>query len=146
MFHACWCWEPASVLFSLPHAYIHPSYPRTPFPPRNKQVGAPLAGRVSDLMVKKWRKKRGGKWVAEDRLRAALFGATWLTPLSLALFGVANAYVDGTRGLVLCLVCLFINGIGVSSKDLPRSNGLSSDRRKLDMAPVLTRFYQPRWT
>ena len=72
-------------------------------------------------MIKKWRKKRAGKWVAEDRLRAASLGATWLIPFSLALFGVANAYVDGTLGLVLCLVCLFINGIGVSSKDPPRS-------------------------
>jgi len=74
-------------------------------------------------MVTKWRKKRAGKWVAEDRLRAALFGAAWLIPFSIASFGVANAYVDGTLGLVLCLVCLFINGIGVSSKDPPRSDG-----------------------
>ena len=65
-------------------------------------------------MIKKWRKKRAGKWVAEDRLRAALFGALWMVPLSTALFGVANAYIDGTPGLVVCLVCLFINGIGVS--------------------------------
>jgi len=74
-------------------------------------------------MVMKWRKKRAGKWVAEDRLRAALFGATWMIPFSIVLFGVANTYVDGTLGLVLCLVCLFINGIGVSSKDPPRSDG-----------------------
>ena len=73
-------------------------------------------------MIKKWRKKRAGKWVAEDRLRAALFGAIWLVPPSLALFGVANAYVDGTPGLVLCLVCLFINGVGVSTEDLLRSS------------------------
>ena len=65
-------------------------------------------------MIKKWRKKRGGKWVAEDRLRAALFGAIWLLPLSMALFGVANAYIDGPLGLVACFFCLFINGIGVS--------------------------------
>ena len=74
-------------------------------------------------MVKKWRRKRAGKWVAEDRLRAALFGAIWFIPLSTALFGVANAYVDGTPGLILCLVCLFINGIGVSSGNLLRPNG-----------------------
>ena len=74
-------------------------------------------------MIKKWRKKRGGKWVAEDRLRAAMFGAICLTPLSVALFGVANTYIDGTPGLVACLVCLFINGIGVSDRgfcDRPR--------------------------
>lgn len=76
-------------------------------------IGAPLAGRVSDLMIKRWRKKRAGKWVAEDRLRAALFGALWLIPLSLGLFGIANKYVDGVNGLAMCLACLFINGIGV---------------------------------
>ena len=65
-------------------------------------------------MIKKWRKRRAGKWVAEDRLRAALFGSIWFIPISIALFGIANAYIDGTRGLVVCLACLFINGVGVS--------------------------------
>lgn len=65
-------------------------------------------------MIKKWRKKRAGKWVAEDRLRAALIGAIWFMPLPMALFGVANTYIDGTPGLVACLICLFFNGIGVS--------------------------------
>ena len=32
----------------------------------------------------------------------------------MALFGFANAYVDGISDLVACLVCLFVNGIGVS--------------------------------
>ena len=94
-----------------------------------QKVGAPLSGRVSDLMIKKWRKKRAGKWVAEDRLRAALFGAIWLVPSSVALFGVANAYVDGTPGLALCLVCLFINGVGVSFNDSLHSGG---DRTRVE--------------
>jgi len=42
-----------------------------------------------------------------------MVGAAWCTPPSIALFGIANAYVDGTPGLVLCLFCMFINGIGV---------------------------------
>ena len=75
-------------------------------------------------MVKKWRKKRGGKWVAEDRLRAALVGAVFCTPPSAALFGIANTYVDGTPGLVLCLACLFINGIGVSFREFRDRAGL----------------------
>jgi len=90
-----------------------------------KIVGALLAGRISDIIIRKWRKKRAGKWVAEDRLRTALFGAIWLVPLSTVLFGVANAYVDGTPGLVLCLVSLFINGIGVSSEDFAIWRGLN---------------------
>ena len=65
-------------------------------------------------MIKKWRKKRAGKWVAEGRLRAALVGAMWFILPSIALFGIANAYIDGTPGLVIRFAYLFINGIGVS--------------------------------
>ena len=65
-------------------------------------------------MIKKWRKRRGGKWVAEDRLRAALFGSIWLLLTSMAFFGIANTYIDGTLGLVACFFCLFVNGVGVS--------------------------------
>lgn len=85
-------------------------------------------------MIKKWRKKRGGKWVAEDRLRAALFGAIWLIPPSVALFGVANRYVDGTPGLVLCLVCLFVNGVGVSFDNLLCLYG---NRTRVDVEPLV---------
>ena len=63
-------------------------------------------------MIKKWRKKRAGKWVAEDRLRAAMVGAIWI-PLSTGIFGIINTYLDGRIGLVMCLVFLFINGAGV---------------------------------
>jgi len=116
VFHPRWYWTPELV--TLSHTFLFASgFSPKPYPrilTTRKQVCAPIAGHVSDLMIKKWRKKRAGKWVAEDRLRAALFGAIFLIPLSLALFGVANTYIDGTRSLVVCFFCLFINGIGVS--------------------------------
>jgi MFS superfamily sulfate permease-like transporter len=68
-------------------------------------------------MIKKWRKKRAGKWVAEDRLRAAIFGAA-LLPLSTGFFGIANTYIYGNTGLVVCLACLFVNGIGVGPLEI----------------------------
>ena len=130
MLHTLWYWEPGLV------PLLHSSLSASGFLP-HETVGAPIAGRGSDLMIKKWRKKRAGKWVAEDRLRAALFGAIGLLPLSVAFFGVANAYIDGTRGLVVCFVCLFITGIGVSFQRWEGRNqstfdvgGFSSDRRK----------------
>ena len=144
MFHPLWYWEPELVpiliLFPLririlahtPICQCHPFL-------ITRKVGAPIAGRFSDAMIKKWRKKRAGKWVAEDRLRTALFGVIWLISPSMALFGVANTYIDGTRGLVVCLFLLFINGIGVSFRrfydweggHLPTFGvgGFSSDRR-----------------
>ena len=76
-------------------------------------VGAPLAGRLSDRIVVYYRKKRGGVWYPEDRLRATLPGALIVVPLSVLISGLLTEYVPGTLGLVLNLVCLFINGIGV---------------------------------
>ncbi|EIW85697.1 MFS general substrate transporter [Coniophora puteana RWD-64-598 SS2] len=76
-------------------------------------TGAPLGGRVSDIIVRRWRKCRGGEWVLEDRLRAAWVGGVLLAPLSVETAGLVTEYVDGTIGLVLVLVCLFTNGIGV---------------------------------
>ncbi|KAJ7502894.1 MFS general substrate transporter [Mycena galericulata] len=76
-------------------------------------IGAPLAGILSDRVVIKWRKQRGGVWVAEDRLRATLFGAATLVPLSVVLCGLITHFVEGSLGLFLNLVCFFFNGLGV---------------------------------
>ena len=81
-------------------------------------MGAPIAGRISDRIVVQWREKRGGRWVPEDRLRAALPGALILLPLSVLLSGVFTHYVAGTTGLMLNMGCLFVSGIGVH-KALP---------------------------
>ncbi|TFK65161.1 MFS general substrate transporter [Pluteus cervinus] len=75
-------------------------------------IGAPLAGRLSDRIIIRWRQKRG-KWYPEDRLRATLLGALVFTPLSILFCGLLTEYVPGTLGLVLNLICLFFNGIGV---------------------------------
>ncbi|KAJ7908793.1 MFS general substrate transporter [Mycena leptocephala] len=76
-------------------------------------LGAPLAGWLSDRLLIKWKAKRGGVWVAEDRLRAAQIGAMTLVPLSFFASGVITTFVGGRVGLVLNLVCFFFNGVGV---------------------------------
>ncbi|KDR82156.1 hypothetical protein GALMADRAFT_135518 [Galerina marginata CBS 339.88] len=76
-------------------------------------IGAPLAGRLSDSIVIRYRKKRGGKWYPEDRLRATYFGALFLMPFSVAAIGLLTEYVPGKLGLSLNLICLFLNGLGV---------------------------------
>ena len=81
---------------------------------RISTVGATIIGRISDRTVIKWRKKRGGVWYPEDRLRAALIPFASIVPLSVLCFGLVNRFVDGRLGLVLSLVCLFFNGAGVS--------------------------------
>lgn len=69
---------------------------------------------ISDRMVIKWRKRRGDKWVPEDRLRATLPGALVLVPCSILFSGLVTQYVQGTTGLVLNMILLFMNGLGVS--------------------------------
>ena len=76
-------------------------------------VGAPTAGRIADRTVVYWRKRRGGEWIPEDRLRAALLGAGLFVPMSVLLAGITIKYVPGTPGIILNLMWLFMNGIGV---------------------------------
>ncbi|KAJ3532962.1 hypothetical protein NMY22_g7540 [Coprinellus aureogranulatus] len=76
-------------------------------------IGAPLAGRLSDYIVVRYRRKRGGVWYPEDRLRAALY-ALPLVPTSMVITGLCTTYItDKTLGLSIFLACLFINGVGV---------------------------------
>nr|GAT57797.1 MFS general substrate transporter [Mycena chlorophos] len=76
-------------------------------------LGAPLAGILADRAVINWRKKRGGLWVPEDRLRASTFAASVLVPISIVGSGLATHYIPGPLGLTLNLVLFFINGLGV---------------------------------
>ena len=75
-------------------------------------------GRVSDHIVIKWRRRRKGVWYPEDRLRAAIVPLAVIVPLSLLAFGLVNKFVGGHLGILLSLVCLFVNGGGVSGQPL----------------------------
>ncbi|OAX33670.1 MFS general substrate transporter [Rhizopogon vinicolor AM-OR11-026] len=76
-------------------------------------IGAPVAGRLSDIVVRKWRVRRKGMWYPEDRLRATWIGGLFMVPLSIAASGLLTTYVGGPIGLSLNLLCLYINGMGV---------------------------------
>jgi len=76
-------------------------------------IGAPIAGRLSDYMVIKWRKRRNGKWVPEDRLRATLIGGGVCVPGSLVMCGLVTSFIPGTLGISLNIISMFINGVGV---------------------------------
>ena len=77
-------------------------------------VGAYVAGRISDKKVIEWRERRAGVWVPEDRLRVTLFGALCGVPLGLVLSGLITENIQGTPGIVLNLICVFVHGVGVS--------------------------------
>jgi MFS family permease len=80
---------------------------------RSFLVGAPVAGRISDRIVVKYRDKRGGIWYPEDRLRSTLLGAGVLVPLSVIFSGLLTQFVPGRTSLVFNLFCLFLAGFGV---------------------------------
>lgn len=75
-------------------------------------IASPIAGRLSDVMIEKWKARRKGIRVPEDRLRAALVGGL-LVPLSVCLSGLITMNIAGPLGLVLNLLCFFMNGIGM---------------------------------
>ncbi|KAF8061831.1 major facilitator superfamily domain-containing protein [Lyophyllum atratum] len=75
-------------------------------------IGAPLAGRMSDKVVIEWRRRRGGVWYPEDRLRGTFIGAFFLVPFSVLCSGLLTQFVPGKVGLILNLICLFFNGLG----------------------------------
>ena len=64
----------------------------------------------------RYRARRKGEWVPEDRLRATLLGAALFVPVSVLSSGLITHYVEGRLGLGLNLVCLFFNGLGVSER------------------------------
>ncbi|KAG7086356.1 hypothetical protein E1B28_002316 [Marasmius oreades] len=76
-------------------------------------VGAPLAGWLSDRVLRKMLKKRGGVWCPEDRLRPTLLAAAVFVPLSVLGVGIIAHYVPGPLGLTLIMICFFFNGLGV---------------------------------
>ncbi|EMD34241.1 hypothetical protein CERSUDRAFT_117129 [Gelatoporia subvermispora B] len=76
-------------------------------------LGAPISGMVSDHIVVKWRKLRGGDWVPEDRLRGTLLPMFILVPLSILCSGLTTQFIPGRLGIILNVLCLLMNGIGV---------------------------------
>ncbi|TFK18414.1 MFS general substrate transporter, partial [Coprinopsis marcescibilis] len=64
-------------------------------------IAAPIIGRISDMTVIRWKKKRNGVWYPEDRLRPALLPMITLVPLSCIASGLLSTYGSG-RCLVLC--------------------------------------------
>jgi MFS family permease len=101
--------------------YVLTSSPASPSPQGGcilislRLVAAPLAGRISDMIVVRYRARRGGVWYPEDRIRGTLVGALIIVPVSIIGSGIVTTYVEDRKvGLALNLVCLFLNGFGVS--------------------------------
>ncbi|KAG2157654.1 major facilitator superfamily domain-containing protein [Suillus bovinus] len=78
-------------------------------------TGTLVAGRLSDIVVRRWREKRRGAYCPEDRLRATWIGGLFVVPLSIGASGLITTYIGGPIGLALNVLCLYVNGVGVES-------------------------------
>ncbi|KAG1862669.1 major facilitator superfamily domain-containing protein [Suillus subluteus] len=85
-------------------------------------TGSLVAGRLSDIVVRKWQEKRRGVWCPEDRLRATWIGGLFMVPLSIGASGLITTYIGGSIGLALNILCLYVNGVGVDSVLSPISS------------------------
>lgn len=125
----------------LPSALWYRQYPyvlRAPFVTTSNSgvpVGAVISGRCSDLAVTRGRQRRQGRWVPEDRLLATIPGALFLIPASQLLFGLTAQFIPGRAGLGILLVCIFMNGLGVS----PSGGSLAGD------GSLEGYYYRPTW-
>ncbi|KAG2106754.1 major facilitator superfamily domain-containing protein [Suillus discolor] len=82
-------------------------------------TGTLIAGRLSDIVIRRWREKRRGAWCPEDRLRATWIGGLIIVPLSIGASGLITTYIGGPIGLALNILCLYANGVGVDSVTNP---------------------------
>ncbi|KAF8521417.1 major facilitator superfamily domain-containing protein [Hysterangium stoloniferum] len=87
-------------------------------------AGAVVSGRLADIAIIRGRNRRQGKWNPEDRLLAAMPGALFLVPCALIVFAISVTFISGKIGLTICLICLFINGMGVDMIIAPSSTYL----------------------
>lgn len=72
-----------------------------------------VTGRHADATLRKWKEKRAGTWVPEDRLRATLISGGTALPLSVLFLGWVMDKWDGKAGLAMTVVGLFWNGIAL---------------------------------
>ncbi|KAG1862652.1 major facilitator superfamily domain-containing protein [Suillus subluteus] len=82
-------------------------------------TGSLVTGRLSDIVVRRWRDKRRGVWCPEDRLRVTWIGGLFSVPLSVGASGLIATYIGGLIGLALNLLCLYANEVGVDSVMTP---------------------------
>ncbi|KAG1799179.1 MFS general substrate transporter [Suillus variegatus] len=68
---------------------------------------------LSDIVVRRWWKRRRGTYCPEDRLRTTWIGGMLIVPLSIGASGLITTYIGGPIGLALNIVCLYANGVGV---------------------------------
>ncbi|KAL8292498.1 hypothetical protein RQP46_001110 [Phenoliferia psychrophenolica] len=72
-----------------------------------------FTGTFADYTLALWLKKRGGVYVAEDRLKATLIGGGILLPGAVLALGWTLEKASGKGGLAGAIILLFVDGIAL---------------------------------
>jgi hypothetical protein len=76
-------------------------------------ISSATSGYISDILVMRGKRLRGGVYSPEDRLKASWPGLILLLPMSVLGYGLTTAFVRGRLGVGLNLFWLFLNGLAV---------------------------------
>ncbi|KAL8291929.1 hypothetical protein RQP46_002187 [Phenoliferia psychrophenolica] len=76
-------------------------------------IASRLIGLYCDYTIKRWKKKRQGVYVPEDRLRASLIGGGFVFPVSVVSLGWTLEKGSGKGGIAAAVILLTLNGIGL---------------------------------
>ncbi|KAF4970565.1 hypothetical protein FSARC_2430 [Fusarium sarcochroum] len=101
-------------------------------------VGSTIGGKISDVMVKRYMRKRNGQRIAEDRLNGSLPSCLIVLPLGTLLYGWSVQ--ERVGGMALPIVSAFIQGVGLMGS-FSGLNTYAAEVRPVHRTAVITGKY-----
>ncbi|KAI3582955.1 acyl transferase/acyl hydrolase/lysophospholipase [Fusarium oxysporum f. sp. albedinis] len=101
-------------------------------------VGSTVGGKISDVVVKRYMRKRNGQRIPEDRLNSSLVSVLIILPLGTLLYGWSVYHRLG--GMALPIVSAFIQGFGLMAS-FSGLNTYAAEVRPAHRTAVITGKY-----
>ncbi|KAF5538966.1 major facilitator superfamily transporter [Fusarium phyllophilum] len=101
-------------------------------------VGSTVGGKVSDIVVKRYMRKRNGQRIPEDRLNSSLVSVLIILPLGTLLYGWSVYHRLG--GMALPIISAFIQGFGLMAS-FSGLNTYAAEVRPAHRTAVITGKY-----
>ncbi|KAM0084035.1 hypothetical protein ACKRZS_003756 [Fusarium odoratissimum] len=101
-------------------------------------VGSTVGGKISDVVVKRYMRKRNGQRIPEDRLNSSLASVLIILPLGTLLYGWSVYHRLG--GMALPIVSAFIQGFGLMAS-FSGLNTYAAEVRPAHRTAVITGKY-----
>ncbi|KAF4336761.1 major facilitator superfamily transporter [Fusarium beomiforme] len=101
-------------------------------------VGSTIGGKISDVVVKRYMRKRNGQRIPEDRLNSSLPSVLLILPLGTLLYGWSVYHRLG--GMALPIISAFIQGFGLMAS-FSGLNTYAAEVRPAHRTAVITGKY-----